>query len=378
MAAKLTIRDIARLAGVSTTTVSRVLNQKPDVDPATRERILKIMEEQSYVPNAIASGLAGGHSWLIGVLVPSLTWPFMPEILRGIAGIVEQTPYEIVLYSVTHAQDRRQVIDRIVASKLIAGLIAVFPDGTENRPYALQGAQGQATRHLVRVYKRGLPTVIVDDLGLPANLPWVGVDNRAGAYEAVRHLIRLGHRRIGCIRGPLEYQGSHDRYQGYCQALAEAGLAPDPAFVLEGDFATSGGHECASRFFAMTERPTAIFASNDQMAYGVMAAAEEWGLRIPDDVALVGFDDIALSAHLRPALTTVRQPFDAMGQRAAELVLSLVESLRLAGNSYLAGTRGVCAASMPDEPIRIQLATSLVVRESCGAFRQVTAPAPEL
>ncbi len=363
MAEKLTIRDIARLAGVSKATVSRVLNQKPDVDPATRERIVRIMEEQEFVPSITASGLAGGRSRLIGVLVPSFTWPSVPEIMRGVSEVVGLSQYELILYSITHEQDRkekdqRDVIDRILASKLAAGLLAVFP--------------GQSAQHLTHLHEQGFPVVMLDDQGKPTSAPWVGTDNRAGAYSAVQYLIHLGHRRIGYIHGPLNYQCTHDRYAGYCDALSEAGLVPDPALVLQGDFMPPGGRACAHQFFTMTERPTAIFAGNDFMAYGVIAAAEEYGLRVPQDVAVVGFDDTSPSAHMQPALTTVRQPFYEMGQNAIELLLSLVDSPRRVRGSRYVGSASSQSFLKETEPIRIQLPSTLVVRASCGAPRRVT------
>ncbi len=231
MAEKLTILDIARIAGVSTATVSRVLNQKPDVDPATRERILRIMEEQGFIPNIAASGLAGRRSHLLGALVPSLTWPLVPELMRGIGEVVGSTSYELILYSITdvnHEKDRSDVIDRIVGTRLAAGLLAVFP--------------GPSAKHLAELHSRDFPVVLIDDQGIPPEgTPWISVDNRVGAYEATRHLIRLGHRRIAHIQGPLKYQVSHDRYQGYCDALNEAGISLDPTLVREGDFMPPDG-----------------------------------------------------------------------------------------------------------------------------------------
>jgi LacI family transcriptional regulator len=195
MAEKLTILDIAHLAGVSKATVSRVLNQKPDVDPATRERILHIMEEQGFVPSIAASGLAGGRSRLLGALVPSLTWPSVPELMRGIGEAVGSTSYELILYSITdvnHEKDRSDIIDRIIGTKLVAGLLAIFP--------------GSSAKHLAELHSRNFPVVLIDDQGIPPKgTPWISVDNRVGAYEATRHLIRLGHRRIAHIQGPLKY-----------------------------------------------------------------------------------------------------------------------------------------------------------------------------
>lgn len=376
MAGKRTIQDIARLAGVSKATVSRVLNHKPDVDPTTRERILRIVDEEGFVPSITASGLAGGRSRLIGVLIPSFTWPFIPDVMKGVADIIGETSYELVLYSINESgreKSTSDVIDHILATKLTAGILAIFP--------------GTLSSYLSRLHKQGFPTVLIDDQKPPTVTPWVGADNYNGARAAVRHLLRLGHKRIAHIQGPLKHLCSHERYQGYCDALQEEGLTPDPRLVLEGDFTSSGGRACASAFFGLPsgERPTAIFAASDQMAYGVLAAAEEYDIHIPENLALVGFDDIASSAHVRPALTTVKQPFYEMGQHGIELLLSMLNtpnipnvpgvlngSLQNAGGWRTSQPSSTPVAEVHDhEHIRVQLPTSLVVRVSCGSPQQL-------
>ncbi len=360
MTGKLTIRDIARIAGVSTATVSRVINQKPDVDLSTRERVLHIMEEHGFVPSIAASGLRK-RSRLLGALVPSLTWPLIPELMRGVGEIVGNTSYELILYSITdvnHEKDRSEVIDRIVGTRLVAGLLAVFP--------------GPSAKHLAELHSPDFPVLLIDDQGIPSEeTPWISVDNRFGAYEATRHLIRLGHRRIAHIQGPCKYQVSHDRYQGYCDALNEAGIAPDPLLVREGDFMPQTGRSCANAFFDLpvAQRPTAIFAGSDYMAYGAIAAAEQRGFRVPEDIAVVGFDDNPSSAHMEPPLTTVRQPFYEMGRRATEILLSLVDSPRHMNGLSTNGHNRDAASSFFSEPIRIKMPTSLIVRTSCGASR---------
>jgi LacI family transcriptional regulator len=348
---------------VSKTTISRVLNHKPDVDPETRERILRIIEEQGFVPSIAASGLASGRSRLIGMLIPSLTWPLIPDLTRGIAEVVNQTPYELVLYSFNDEdleRDCSEIINRVLATQLTAGLLAAYP--------------GRAAEQLTRLYKQGFPVVTIDDQQVHTT-PWVTSDNVTGAYAVVCHLIKLGHRRIAHIQGPPEYLASHDRYNGYRLALLEEGITPDPGLVLVGDFLSPSGRACASKFFELPleKRPTAIFAATDEMAYGVIAAAEQYGLSIPQDVALVGFDDDAPSAHVRPPLTTVRQPFFEMGQRGIELLLSMLDKAqeqdRGRWTSAKGSSRGTGEKSHPAEnqPIRIQLPTRLIVRASCGA-----------
>jgi len=369
MAEKITIQDIARLAGVSKATVSRVLNDKPDVDRLTRERILRIMEEQGFVPSITASGLAGGRNRLIGVLIPPLNWPLLPELMRGVAEIAEQTPYELVLYSISsmnHERDRRKVIDRILTTKLTAGLLAIFP--------------GHSAQYMSELHQQGFPVVLLDDqYAPPAMLPWVGADNRVGAYEATRHLLQLGHRRIAHIQGPMKWKVSHDRYEGYCDALQEFGLVPDPALVAEGDFMPASARSIAETWFSLGEfaRPTAIFAASDLMAYGVMSAVEEHGLRIPHDISLIGFDDTSPSALLKPALTTVSQPFYEMGQRAIGQLLNLIEDVQSPHRRWYEQDDDHHFVPVPSS-MHLQLPTNLVVRASCGApLRHAQSSIPE-
>ena len=355
---KLKIQDIATLAGMSKATVSRVLNNKPDVDPATREHILRIIEEQNFIPSMAAAGLASGRRPLIGMLIPSFSWPLIPELMRGVADVLEDTSYELVLYSIKDTdreQDHSEVINRVLATQLTAGVLAVFP--------------GTASQDLTRLYNQGFPVVIVDDQRVHTT-PWISVDDLTGAYMVVKHLIRLGHRRIAHIAGPPAYRASHERYEGYRKALLEFGIAPDPELTLEGDFMPPSGRACAERLFALPaeKRPTAIFAATDQMAYGVISAAEEYGLSIPGDIALVGFDDDAPSAHVHPSLTTVRQPYYEMGEQGLRLLLSLLDSSH---DNVSNPARSAHKAREEASPARVLLQTTLVVRASCGADFQI-------
>ncbi len=355
---RLTIQDIARLAGVSKATVSRVLNHKPDVDPLTRQRIMQIMDEHAFVPSITASGLAGGRRRMIGVVVPALTWNFIPEVVQGVAEVAERGSYELLLYSVAHDEHRKTVLDRILDTKLTAGLIAVAP--------------GPLVERLAQWYDERFPVVLIDDQHKRSDLPCVSVDNRLGACTAVRHLLRLGHRQIAHIQGPAQYQCTLERYEGYQQALAEAGVPVNPAFVLQGDFQVASGRDCAHRLLSQAERPSAIFVANDHMAWGVLEYAEERGLRVPEDVAVVGFDDTPPSRDKHPPLTTVSQPFQEMGQRATELLLWLVD---LPHNEGEKRRKMLLPLEPPmplpgyNVPLHIQLETSLSVRQSCGARR---------
>lgn len=362
MRSKLTIQDIARLAGVSKATVSRVINQKTNVDPETRERVLRVINEKGFVPSITASGLAGGKSRLIGVLAPPFTWPFVPEIMRGVAEVLDISSYEMVLYSINPQRSHGDALDRIIGMRITSGLLVILP--------------GQLNRHLTDLRDHGLPIVVIDDQGPFTDLPWVGIDNRESAYQATRHLIELGHRRIAHIEGPVDHRCTAERYEGYRQALLEAGITPDPRLVVEGEFLVEGGRACGETLLSMSdsERPTAIFSANDQMAFGVLEVAAEKGIRIPEDIAIVGFDDMLISAYIKPTLTTVRQPFYEIGMTAVKLLLSFIDpQLTYNGKQgdSLPQQKLPPARGDANDPIRYQLPTSLIVRESCGAGQRM-------
>ena len=361
MQEKLTIQDIARLAGVSKATVSRVLNRNSSVAPELSRRVMRIVQEYDFVPNVTATGLAGGKTRLVGVLAPPLTWPSVPEIMRGVAEYIEHTSYEIILYSINfEGSNHAAVLERILSMRMASGLLAIHP--------------GELSPHLANRFQRGLPMVLIDDQEKPMNLPWVGIDNTAGAYEATRYLLELGHRRIAYIQGPQHYSCALERYDGYSRALRDAGIAPDRRLIFRGRFDIPSGRECASALFSLDRRdwPSAIFAGNDQMAYGILEVAEQQGIRIPDDIALVGFDDNPLSAHLRPPLTTIRQPFSEMGSKAIELLLTMIDPEHRSDKEQQKGERqqeseNALAHGRVDKPIRIQLPSHLIMRASSSA-----------
>lgn len=359
MQGKLTIQDIARLAGVSKATASRVLNGNPSVDPALRERVQQVIQEHGFVPNVTATGLAGGRTRLLGVLTPPMTWPAVPEILRGVARYIEDTNYEIVLYSVSFERNHVDVLDNILAMRMIAGLLAIFP--------------GELSHHLLDRFHQGLPLVMIDDQEGPTSVPWVGIDNAAAAYQATRYLLEAGHRRIAYMQGPQSYCCVSERYQGYCQALQEAAITPDPTLLLQGSFDIASGRQCARELFARAKSswPSAIFAGNDQMAYGILEVAEQQGIRIPEDISLVGFDDNMLSSHIKPALTTIQQPFFEIGRTAIEMLLTKLDPdhLTTKDRQMTYPRQRAVRAAVTNSPERIQLPTRLVIRASSADYR---------
>lgn len=357
MKQKLTIQDIAKLAGVSKATVSRVLNHKPTVAPEIRDHVMKIVNERGFVPSITATMLRGGRTQLIGVLAPPLIWPYVPEIMLGVAEVTDRTNYEVVLYTMRPTRNHSDVLDRILAMKLSTGLLAIMP--------------GQLGSHLDHLYKQGVPIVTIEDQVAPNSTPWIGINNVSSACEATRYLLDLGHRRIGHILGPADYICVQERYDGYCQALREAGLEPNPALIWQGDFAETGGRACAHQIFALApeERPTAIFAANDQMAFGVIDVAEHYHVRIPDDLALIGFDDMPIAAFAKPGLTTVRQPHREIGEMACELLLSMIDPQNYPLQHTFETFSGTGEGDSNN--LRILLPTKLIVRESCGAASSV-------
>ena len=366
MQEKLTIIDIARLAGVSKATVSRVLNNNPTVDAEMRERVMRVIREHDFVPNVTARGLAGGHTHLIGVLAPPLVWPAVPEIMRGVAAYIEYTDYEIVLYSINYENVERNhsdILDRILTLRLASGLLAIFP--------------GELSHHLTHHFKHGLPMVMIDDQEAPTRIPWVGIDNKTSAYTATRYLLELGHTRIAHIRGPENYYCALERYEGYCHALQEAGLISDPSLLFQGSFEPTSGRQCAETIFTRDRAtwPDAIFAGNDQMAYGVLEYAEKHGIKVPEDITVIGFDDNILSAHMRPPLTTVHQPFSEMGYKATEILLMMIDPQHRLGEKHKKERQPseyTLDAALKGDPIHVQLPTSLITRASSNKPRNLS------
>lgn len=331
-----TIFDVARAADVSYSTVSRVINRK-SVSDDKRERVLRAMAELGYVANLQARSLAGGKSHIIGLLVHSLTVEYFGEIARGVDDELAAMQYDVMLYTTHRRKGRESAYVTQLTRNLVDGLLLVLPRNAE--------AYLETLRH------RQFPYVLVDHLGLGSDVPSVGATNWQGGYDGARYLIELGHRRIGFITGEMAMGCARDRLLGYQQAVREAGLPLDPALVREGDFLRPRAFTCANELLDLAEPPTAIFASNDVSAFGAMEAVRNRGLRIPDDISILGFDDIPQAAQVHPTLTTVRQPLAEMGREAVRLLFTYIEA--------------------PDAGVkRVELPTSLSLRESCRAVRE--------
>jgi LacI family transcriptional regulator len=331
-----TIREVARRAGVSYQTVSRVINNHPMVSAATRTLVREAIVELDYHPNAQAVGLSRNRSDIIGVITETVVSPFFAQIVHSIA-LALQAQGRFVLLGSAERTAQMQTIDILQRSRRIDGMIIILPISA-----SLEQTQLLAESEL--------PLVLVD-LQYDINANYISVDNRRGAYSATEHLIKLGHRRIGIISGPPDLPVSGMRLEGYRAALHEYGLPYDPALVAPGDFRHTGGERGALHFLALDPPPTAIFACNDPMAFGAVRTLRRRGLNVPDDISIIGFDDIPEASVSYPLLTTIRQPLYEMGKLAADYICRLIDGI---------------------EPARLHvtLPTELIVRESTAPPRR--------
>ncbi len=304
-----TLRDVARRAGVSIATVSYVLNGTRSVSPEVEARVREAVRALQYRPNRLARGLRRKRTHVIGLVVPDSANPFFAEIARGMEDLSFAHDHSVILCNSDGDPAKEQRYLGVLIEQQVDGIALVSAHATP--------------AHLSMLRQRRIPFVVVDrDLpGLEADC--VLADNFQGGYLATRHLLERGHRRIACIAGPSELTPSADRVRGYRRALEEAGIRPREVWVQRGDFRAESGYEAARFFLSLPAkvRPTAIFACNDLMAIGAMRAIGEAGLSIPDDIALVGFDDILLASYVIPPLTTVAQPTYEMGRMAGDLLL---------------------------------------------------------
>lgn len=309
---KHTINDIARLANVSKKTVSRVINESPFVRQETRARIAEIMQRVGYTPDPQARGLAFRRSFLIGLIYDNPNAPYVINIQEGALAALRRQGYELVVHPCDRSSSEfLPEIKNLVSRQKLDGVI-LLPPVSENN------ALPELLRELKTPYVRVLSAKLDDPDNLVLSM------DRQSAAEVAEHLAKLGHVRIAMITGPATYRSSHERMEGFSHALAERGLALAPEFIAQGAYTFEAGAACAELLLSRTPRPTAIFAGNDEAAAGVYRTAYLRGLKIPDDLTVIGFDDSPLASRLCPSLTTMRQPIRDMGRLAAEKVMAQV------------------------------------------------------
>ena len=333
----LKLEDIAKLAGVSRSTVSRVVNASPNVDAATRKRVEKIIQTTGYHPNAAARSLASQRTNMIGLVIPRTTSafftdPYFPQLTQGVAFACNNHHLTLSLFLVGNQEDENEITPRLLRRGMLDGILV--QSGTSD---------DMLFRRLI---SSQIPLLV---LGRPfdeKSVNYIDVDNISASKNATFHLIRLGYQRIGMITGTTHSTSTIDRRAGFVQAMAEAGREIDPSLIAEGDFSENSGYVAMKKLLPF--RPDAIFAQSDVMAIGAMRAAQEVGLEIPKDVAFVGFDDLPVASTLPIKLTTVHQPITHFGIKAVDLLLDMIDK-----------------GSKPAR--RMILDTELIIRDTCGA-----------
>jgi LacI family transcriptional regulator len=334
----LNLEHIARLSGVSRSTVSRVINNDPKVADETRAKVQQVIEEVHFRPNVAARSLAGAQTFILGLVIPTgvssvFSDPYFPNLIRGISSACRDRDYSVMLWLAEPDYERRTVM-QVLRNGIIDGVIVSSMPMDEIIVDALSHAE--------------LPFILVGRDPTHPGVNYVDVENRRGGVEAVTHLIRMGRRRIAHISGPLNTVVGRDRLEGFQEALRMRGVPFNPELVLEGDFSEEEGYSLTK--LILPRSPDAIFAASDAMALGALRALREAGLRVPEDVAVIGFDDLPFAATADPPLTTIRQPIQRTGAMAAQTLIDIIEH--------------------PGEaPVRrILLPTELVIRKSCGAI----------
>lgn len=337
---RLTIRDIASRSGVSIATVSRVLNGRPDVAPATREAVMRTIREHGYASNRSARGLAGGRTGLIGLTLPYLNSDYFARIVGGAAEALYERDARFVLCPTLHEHDREvTLLERVMHGTTDGGFLLLPSESNEE---------------LGQLLAEGFPFVVVDPMvALSEGIPVVTAAHWSGARAATEHLLELGHQRIAVVTGYPTWVATVDRLAGFTSALRGTGLPASNGLIRHAAFTMESGYAAGLELLSMDEPPTGVFAFNDNMAIGIMRAAHELKLHVPRDLSIVGFDDLEVATVANPQLTTVRQPLEEMGRIAAGLLWRLLDG-------------------GPLDATRVELSTRLVVRETTAPPRAGT------
>ncbi|AFN55970.1 LacI family transcriptional regulator [Zymomonas mobilis] len=331
-----TIRDVAAMSGASIKTVSRVLNNEPNVRPEMRERVLQAAHKLNYHPNMAARSLAGRQSYMIGLFYENPSPNYVVNIQTGALDRLRGEPYRLLMFPVENFKEFHGKMIAIIRSSGLAGVILTPP--LSNDPEIMD-----------ELDQSGVPYVRVAGTEPRPGSPCVAIKDMIAAREMTRYLLGLGHRRIAFLRGNPVHPASNARFEGYCYALQSAGIPIDPDLVIAGDFRFASGLEAARKIFALNPRPTAVFSSNDDMAAGIVQAAHEHGIAVPRQLSIVGFDDSQLASIVWPRITTMRQPISAMAYTATDIILNLLEN------------------GWNTEEIRnVELDHALIIRDSAG------------
>ncbi len=326
MTAPVTMRQIAERAGVSIGTVSHVINETATVRPKLRERVVEAIRSMGYQPSALAQGLRKSRTNMLGMVIPDITNPFFPGVVRGVEDVAYKRSFRVILCNADNDPAKEASYVRELRSYHIAGLLIIPAVGAD------------IASHLRAYASASVPVVCIDRVPDGWKGDAVLVANAEGAYLATRHLIQMGHERLAVITGPLKLTNAAERLKGFTRALNEARIEIEPEFIQEARFDTESGYQAALRLLRMLPRPTAIFACNDLMAFGVLQAVRQLRLRCPEDLSIAGFDSLEFTKFTDPSLTSVYQPGYQLGATAARLLLQRVDGMRSAARKILLQT----------------------------------------
>ncbi|RCW56199.1 LacI family DNA-binding transcriptional regulator [Halanaerobium sp. ST460_2HS_T2] len=308
-----TIKDVAKKAGVSIASVSRVINDSKPVAPETKEKILKVIKETGYKPNAMARGLKKNESGLIGLITPDMENGTFAELVKGIESVIEKNSMNLIVSNSKGEIERELRELHIFKEQQLDGIIFSGVKFTK--------------KHKEYFDRYKVPTVVVSQKFPGSGLPYVDIDNFKAAYQAVDFLIKNNHQQIAMVRGPFyDKSAGKQRYNGYFEALKDAGLKVNSSFVKEGNFTIKSGYQAMEKILSENEMlPTAVFAASDRMAIGVLDCCLDNNLKVPEDISIIGFDDIELATVVRPKLTTVRVDHSKLGEKSVELLLNKIK-----------------------------------------------------
>ncbi len=306
-----TIRDVAKLAGVAPITVSRVINDSGYVSKETRSRVEEAVKELGYVPNMLGPSLRFKQTMTLAMVVTDIGNPFWTTVTRGVEDIAQENGYSTILCNTDESEEKQEQYLDMLLRRRIDGILLV-PASSSPGPIRL-------------IQKQGIPVVILDRRVPDVDVDVVRADSEKGAYQLAKHLISFGHQQITILAGPQSVSTAVDRVNGFCRALKEAGLDTCDTRVLWGKYSQESGYEMAKRALATTPKPTAIFAANNFVAIGALQALKEQNYRVPDDIAMVAFDDLPLAFTIEPFLTVATQPAREMGKQAVRLLIERIK-----------------------------------------------------
>jgi LacI family transcriptional regulator len=343
----LTLEDIAKQSGVSRSTVSRVVNDDPNVSDSVRNKVQEVILATGYHPHPAARSLASKRSWMIGLVLPHtvssfFTDPYFPRLTQGVAQACNQHNFTLGLFLMSTQEDEERLFPRVSRQGLLDGVI-------------VQTAKKSDTL-IDRLMDADFPIIVAGRPFKTKGVSYIDVDNVQAAYEAVNYLINLGYQRIATITGLMHHTPGIDRKEGYLKAITDHGWNVDDRLIVEGDFTEKGGYLAMQELLPM--QPDAVFAASDTMAVGAIRAVREAGLSVPEDMAFIGFDDLPIATSSDYKLTTVRQPIIEFGAKAVDTLIDLIEN-------------GIKPSR------RVIMDTELIIRESCGASRAISEPAME-